>query len=64
MGYRFSVLLPVHVSSIYQLGSLGPLSALQRQVEIVVAQQLDMPISDRFTPHVTIAKKGRLRIRS
>ena len=35
------------------------LSPLQREIEITVAKQLDMPISDRFTPHVTIAKKRK-----
>ncbi len=35
------------------------LSPLQRDIEITVAKQLDMPISDRFTPHVTIAKKRK-----
>ena len=35
------------------------LPPLQREIEINVAKQLDMPISDRFTPHVTIAKKKK-----
>lgn len=35
------------------------LSALQKDVEITIAKQLDMPVSDRFTPHVTIAKKRK-----
>ena len=59
MGYHISVLLPVHESSIYQLGNLYLYPPCKEQVEIVVAQQLDMPISDRFTPHVTIAKKRK-----
>ena len=37
------------------------LSPLQREIEITVAKQLDMPISDRFTPHVTIAKKRKTK---
>lgn len=32
---------------------------LQREIEITVATQLNMPILDRFTPHVTIAKKRK-----
>jgi RNA 2',3'-cyclic 3'-phosphodiesterase len=36
------------------------LSALQKEVETAVAKQLDMPMSDRFTPHITIAKKRKM----
>ncbi|WP_188006599.1 RNA 2',3'-cyclic phosphodiesterase [Sporosarcina sp. ANT_H38] len=32
---------------------------LQRKIEFTVAKQLDMPVSERFTPHVTIAKKRK-----
>jgi 2'-5' RNA ligase len=35
------------------------LPPFQRMIEVAVAKQLDMPISDRFTPHVTIAKKRK-----
>ncbi|MEK5069028.1 RNA 2',3'-cyclic phosphodiesterase [Sporosarcina sp. FSL K6-1508] len=41
------------------VGQSPKLSALQKEVESTVAKQLDMPISDRFTPHVTIAKKRK-----
>ncbi len=33
------------------------LSALQTEIESTVANQLGRPISDRFIPHITIAKK-------
>lgn len=32
---------------------------LQRTIEFAVAKQLDIPVSGRFTPHVTIAKKRK-----
>jgi RNA 2',3'-cyclic 3'-phosphodiesterase len=35
------------------------LSALQSEIEITVAKQLNRPISERFIPHITIAKKRR-----
>lgn len=35
------------------------LSTLQREIEQNVAKQLERPISDRFIPHVTIAKKRK-----
>ena len=35
------------------------LSNLQREIDETVATQLGRPISDRFTPHVTIAKKRK-----
>ena len=41
------------------IGKSLKLSALQKEVEITVAKQLDMPISNQFTPHVTIAKKRK-----
>lgn len=35
------------------------LSSLQRETEHIIAKQLERPISERFTPHVTIAKKRK-----
>ena len=35
------------------------LSALQREIEYTIAKQLERPISERFIPHVTIAKKRK-----
>lgn len=35
------------------------LSSLQREIEHNIAQQLVRPISERFTPHITIAKKRK-----
>ena len=35
------------------------LSNLQGEIDETVATQLGRPISDRFTPHVTIAKKRK-----
>lgn len=35
------------------------LSALHREVEHIITKQLERPISERFTPHVTIAKKRK-----
>ncbi|WP_318616276.1 RNA 2',3'-cyclic phosphodiesterase [Sporosarcina sp. YIM B06819] len=63
---------PMHVDGLSYFGaSSGPrvvylsveesvaLSSLQREIEHIVAKQLDRPISERFTPHVTIAKKRK-----
>ncbi|MER2089971.1 MAG: RNA 2',3'-cyclic phosphodiesterase [Sporosarcina sp.] len=41
------------------VGDSVELSPLQSEIEATVAKQLDMPLSDRFTPHVTIAKKRK-----
>ena len=35
------------------------LSTLQKHIDKTVAAQLNKPISDRFTPHITIAKKRK-----
>lgn len=35
------------------------LSTLQKQITKTVAAQFNQPISDRFTPHITIAKKNK-----
>ena len=35
------------------------LSSLQKEIEHTIAKQLDRPISERFIPHVTIAKKRK-----
>ncbi len=64
---------PMHVDGLSYFGaSNGPrvvylsvaestaLSSLQRKIEHSVAKQLDRPISERFTPHVTIAKKRKI----
>lgn len=45
------------------IGKSLHLSALQKEVEITIAKQLEMPISDRFTPHVTIAKKRKTMVK-
>ena len=63
---------PMHINGLSYFGPFsGPrvvylsvsesveLSTLQREIEITVAKQLDLSISDRFTPHVTIAKKRK-----
>lgn len=35
------------------------LSALQKEINHFVAEQFDKPVSDQFTPHITIAKKRK-----
>lgn len=35
------------------------LSALQKEIEHTIAKQLDMPVTNRFVPHITIAKKRK-----
>lgn len=63
---------PMHVDGLSYFGaSTGPrvvylsveesvaLSTLQREIEHNFAQQLKRPISERFIPHVTIAKKRK-----
>ena len=37
------------------------LSALQKDIDVTVADLLDRPVSDRFTPHITIAKKRKTK---
>ncbi|MEK5037667.1 RNA 2',3'-cyclic phosphodiesterase [Sporosarcina sp. FSL K6-3457] len=41
------------------IGESKALSSLQREIEHTIAKQLDRPISERFIPHVTIAKKRK-----
>ncbi|WP_172370089.1 RNA 2',3'-cyclic phosphodiesterase [Sporosarcina jiandibaonis] len=61
---------PMHVDGLSYFGSpSGPrvvylsieenkvLSVLQKEIDETVAAQLNTPVSDRFTPHITIAKK-------
>lgn len=63
---------PMHVNGLSYFGaSNGPrvvylsvaeskaLSSLQKEIEHTIAKQLDRPISERFIPHVTIAKKRK-----
>jgi len=63
---------PMHVDGLSYFGaSTGPrvvylsvgesnaLSLLQREIEHTIAKQLERSISERFIPHVTIAKKRR-----
>ncbi len=63
---------PMHVNGLSYFGaSNGPrvvylsvaeskaLSSLQREIEHTIAKQLERPISERFIPHVTIAKKRK-----
>lgn len=63
---------PIYVDGLSYFGiSSGPrvvylsveesvaLSALQREIEHSIAKQLERPVSDRFIPHVTIAKKRK-----
>ncbi|QUW21457.1 RNA 2',3'-cyclic phosphodiesterase [Sporosarcina sp. Marseille-Q4063] len=35
------------------------LSALQKEIDETIAAQFNRPVSDRFTPHITIAKKRK-----
>ena len=59
MAYPILVLLQVREFVYLSLEENKVLLALQKEIDDNVAAQFNRPVSDRFTPHITIAKKRK-----